>query len=222
MRMQILLCLHPSIQSTKSKKMWHIGLQILLQALKPNRDNIAIFCVIWNFFYCEIYITSCRLCLCNCILRLHGAIYKNMYIISFIVSYFIIAVLVKMWFMITDVLSADWPHTVWSAPWMSRWLLRFVTNTHSRQVSTDELWPARSDSCIVCCVLKLNWISSKFITLIWWTGAFSALTLLVGRQEGIRPVKNWVVGCWRGYLSGVRCRLAYGPADATATHCLLL
>ena len=32
----------------------------------------------------------------------------------------------------------------------------------------------------------------------------------------------WVVGCWRGYLSGARCRLAYGPADATATHCLLL
>jgi len=27
-----------------------------------------------------------------------------------------------------------------------------------------------------------------------------------------------VVGCWRGYLSGARCRLAYGPADATATH----
>jgi len=24
------------------------------------------------------------------------------------------------------------------------------------------------------------------------------------------------------YLSGSRCRLAYGPADATATHCLLL
>ena len=51
---------------------------------------------------------------------------------------------------------------------------------------------------------------------------FSALTLLVGRQEGIRPVKNRVVGCWCGCLSGARCRLAYGPADATATHCLLL
>jgi len=49
--------------------------------------------------------------------------------------------------------------------------------------------------------------------------AFSALTLLVGLQEG-HPA--WVVGCWRGYLSGARCRLAYGPADATATHCLLL
>jgi len=40
-------------------------------------------------------------------------------------------------------------------------------------------------------------------------------------RKGIQPVKNWVVGCWRGYLSGARCRLAYGPADATATHCLL-
>jgi len=42
--------------------------------------------------------------------------------------------------------------------------------------------------------------------------AFSALTLLVGRQEG-HPVckKNWVVGCWHGYVSRVRRRLAYGP-----------
>jgi len=37
---------------------------------------------------------------------------------------------------------------------------------------------------------------------------------LVGRK-GIWPVKkNWVVGCWRGYLSGARCRFAYDPADA--------
>ena len=47
--------------------------------------------------------------------------------------------------------------------------------------------------------------------------SFSALTLLDGWQEGHRPVKNWVVGCWRGYLSGARCRLAYGPADATVS-----
>jgi len=40
----------------------------------------------------------------------------------------------------------------------------------------------------------------------------------LGVKKGIRPVKIWVVGCWRGYLSGARCRLAYGPADATATH----
>jgi len=39
----------------------------------------------------------------------------------------------------------------------------------------------------------------------------------LGGRKGIQPV-NWVVGCWCGYLSGARCRLAYGPADATATH----
>ena len=44
----------------------------------------------------------------------------------------------------------------------------------------------------------------------------------LGGRKGIRPVKNRVVGYWRGYLSGARCRLAYGPADTTATHCLLL
>ena len=49
-------------------------------------------------------------------------------------------------------------------------------------------------------------------------GLFSVWRCWLGGRKGIRPVKNWVVGCWRGYLSGARCRLAYGPADATATH----
>jgi len=40
----------------------------------------------------------------------------------------------------------------------------------------------------------------------------------LGGRKGIRPVNNWVVGCRRGYLSVVRCRIAYSPADATATH----
>jgi len=31
-----------------------------------------------------------------------------------------------------------------------------------------------------------------------------------------------VVGCWHGYVSGSRCRFAYGLADATDTYCLLL
>ena len=53
--------------------------------------------------------------------------------------------------------------------------------------------------------------------------ALSALTLLVERQEGhLACKKKWVVGCWCGYLSGARCKFAYGPADATATHCLSL
>ena len=49
--------------------------------------------------------------------------------------------------------------------------------------------------------------------------AFSALTLLVGRQEGHPACKKYgVMRCWCGYLSGVRCKwFAYGSADATAT-----
>ena len=70
--------------------------------------------------------------------------------------------------------------------------------------------------CIFCTLYFLN--KSVFILF-----AFSALTLLVGRQEGhpARKKTEWW-GCRRGYLSGARCRLAYGPADATATRCLLL
>ena len=53
--------------------------------------------------------------------------------------------------------------------------------------------------------------------------SFSALTLLLGDRKIIRPVKNWVMRCWRGYLSGVRCKwLAYGLADANATLSSLL
>jgi len=48
------------------------------------------------------------------------------------------------------------------------------------------------------------------------------LPCMVGCQEGHPACKKLVVGCWCGYLSEARCRLAYGPADATATHCLLL
>jgi len=48
--------------------------------------------------------------------------------------------------------------------------------------------------------------------------AFSALTLLGGRQDGQSAGKKWVVRYWRGYLSEVRCKwFAYGPADAPAT-----
>jgi len=51
---------------------------------------------------------------------------------------------------------------------------------------------------------------------------FSALTLLVGRQEGHPACKNRMVGCWCGCLSGATCRLAYGPAAATVKSRLVL
>jgi len=39
----------------------------------------------------------------------------------------------------------------------------------------------------------------------------------LGDRKGIRPVKSEWWGA--GMVTGARCRLAYGPADATATHC---
>jgi len=71
---------------------------------------------------------------------------------------------------------------------------------------------------------NLSTVVSMYIFLyVYSNTAFSALTLLVGRQEGHPACKKLsVVGYWHGYLSGARCRLAYGPADAIATHCLLL
>jgi len=51
--------------------------------------------------------------------------------------------------------------------------------------------------------------------------AFHALRLLAGRQEE-HPACKKLIWCWRGYLSGVRCKWsAYGPADDTATPSLL-
>jgi len=41
-------------------------------------------------------------------------------------------------------------------------------------------------------------------------------------EDYVTIVIRTVVSTQHGYQSGVRCRLAYGPADATATHCLLL
>jgi len=38
----------------------------------------------------------------------------------------------------------------------------------------------------------------------------------LGGRKGIRPVKHWVVRCCRGYLSGARCRLAYGHSLSLA------
>ena len=65
-----------------------------------------------------------------------------------------------------------------------------------------------------------RWLSDYFSLGVITICAFSALTLLVGRQEGHPACKELrVVGYWHGYLSGARCRLAYVPADATATHC---
>ena len=63
----------------------------------------------------------------------------------------------------------------------------------------------------------------RLIFTLFWVLAFSALTLLVGRQEGHPACKklSGEVLAWLSVWSKVQTCI-YGPADATATHCLLL
>ena len=45
----------------------------------------------------------------------------------------------------------------------------------------------------------------------------------LGDGKSIWPIKNWMVRCCHGYLSGARYKwLVYGPADAVATQSPLL
>ena len=48
------------------------------------------------------------------------------------------------------------------------------------------------------------------------------ITIFSSAKEGHPACKKLSGGVLAWYLSGARCRLAYGPADATTTHCLLL
>ena len=65
-------------------------------------------------------------------------------------------------------------------------------------------------------------ILSAFIDIVLITCAFSALTLLVGQQEGHPACKklSGEVLAWLSVWSEVQTCIC--PADATATHCLLL
>jgi len=89
---------------------------------------------------------------------------------------------------------------------------------HSAYLSMFKRWSMHyllQCVCYVVFVLVSVWCVSYYKPSVLWR-------CWLGGRKGIWPIRNWVVGCWRGYLSGARCKLAYGPADATATHCLLL
>jgi len=83
---------------------------------------------------------------------------------------------------------------------------------HQQQSAMCQTRP-QSDAASVGIYLPFSW---KFRH-----GAFSALTLLVRWQEGHTACKK-LSGGVLAWLSGARCTPAYGPADATAIHCLLL
>jgi len=68
--------------------------------------------------------------------------------------------------------------------------------------------------------LTIHQLSLYYKNLISYR--ISALTLLVGRQEGHPACKKPSGGVLAWLSLWARCRFAYGPADTTATHYLLL
>ena len=66
----------------------------------------------------------------------------------------------------------------------------FSTDTHTRSY--------------ICSRISFQLSTSYLPSVLWrcWLGG----------RKGIWPVKNRMVGCWRGYLSGATSKLAYSPA----------
>jgi len=72
-------------------------------------------------------------------------------------------------------------------------------------------------------VLILHWhFNSEFMVAPIYLHAFSALTLLVGRKEGHPTCKKLSGGVLEWLSVWGEVQIAHDPADATATHCLLL
>ena len=79
--------------------------------------------------------------------------------------------------------------------------------------------PFSTNSAVLLCYHSYN---VKTVAVMFLVRCWSVLwRCWLGGRKDIRPVKNWVVGCWRGCL-GWGADFAYSPADATATHYLLL
>jgi len=73
-------------------------------------------------------------------------------------------------------------------------------------------WPAYlMQMCIILEILWYLFSTGILILSLWWLPYTCMPSVLwhcwLGGRKGIRLVKNWVEGCWNGYLSGVRCRL---------------
>ena len=120
--------------------------------------------------------------------------------------------------------------TFWDG-WTNNSAYMQTSRIYTIWLKCDWLLQFSADIWLICWSTKLNMqltLEQKQLAIIAsWTLVKSLQPSVLwccwlGGRKGIRPVKNRVVGYWRGYLSGARCRLAYGPADATATHCLLL
>ena len=113
---------------------------------------------------------------------------------------------------------------------MAFWILSGTTRVkwYQKKHSPTHTYPDHQFSIHLIILISARWSATSFSFLLgqllsfsFLLMAFSALTLLVGWQEG-HPACKKLSGGMLAWLSGMRCRFAYSPADATAIHYLLL
>jgi len=76
--------------------------------------------------------------------------------------------------------------------------------------SNSHLTKVRIHICVVISVFYFS-LGHGLLHSVHWHCWF-------GIRKSIWPVKNWVIRCRHGYLSGAKCKwFVYGPADATVT-----
>ena len=83
------------------------------------------------------------------------------------------------------------------------------TDRHQIDALHFLLWTYDVASIMIITICQQCLYSVLLLTLFWLLVPSVLWRCWLGGRKGIRLVKNWVVRCWHGYLSGVRCRLAY-------------
>jgi len=118
----------------------------------------------------------------------------------------------------------------WKVIWWLCWVLpsvssrAYLTTSAALQSWSKMLkWYCANCSCSMADdVSLLSSYSSVveitvYVTADWYLHSV-LLHCWLGIRKSIRPVKNWLTRCWRGYVSGARHKwFAYGLANATAT-----
>jgi len=114
-------------------------------------------------------------------------------------------------------MSQKWHKIETQSPWKAN---RNYYGFYQMVVNSMTEWPAATPNhsvfYTVCCI---SFITDTDISNCYKVNTVVLWHCWLGVRKSIRPVKNWVMGYWRG----VWCKwFVYGPADATATHHLLL
>jgi len=97
---------------------------------------------------------------------------------------------------LTAIFHSRWTHEKEVAPFMSAFRYETLVEP-TRRLKWSGYVTFHAHTVRLCVPLVLQCLAHIIPSVLWhcWLGG----------RKGIRPVKNWVVGCWCGCLSGARC-----------------